>query len=331
MNILHYLLPPVLGGIIALSTNWIAIKMLFRPHREIRLFGIRMPFTPGLIPKERTRLARKLGEAISAHLLTPDILASKLADPSVWPLPDCTVGEALEGLGIEDPVAYLETAISSPIKKAADALLPKAIDGLICFPERFPELDAKLADITGQIAEKSISRLAGIFVKRDKIYGNIKEAIFEYLAEPENQAAIRQGVMDAIDSLIAAESRQLKNAEEQNDAVPATILSALFSASDTTPKLCERICAIHIREGANILFQQEPYASAIRRALEVAATYLATHMPIADMIEQKMGGLDIADTEKVILSVVGRELKLIVMLGGLFGFLIGLLSLVLPG
>jgi len=324
--------------------------MLFRPHREIRLFGIRLPFTPGLIPKERTRLARKLGEAISAHLLTPDILASKLADPSVWPLPDCTVGEALEGMGISNPVAYLEDAISSPIKKAADALLPKVIDGLINFPERFPELDQKLSDITTQIAEKSISRLAGIFVNRNKIYGNIKEAIFEYLAEPDNQTALRQAVMDAIDSQITSKnpgalsdnfagmeqpSQEALISDPKKDPVdtvsPATVLSALFSSSVDNPKLCERICAFHIRDGVNILFQQEPYASAIHRVLEVAASYLAAHMPIADMIEQKMGGLDIADTEKVILSVVGRELRLIVMLGGLFGFLIGLLSLVLPG
>jgi len=332
MNILQYLLPPVLGGIIALSTNWIAIKMLFRPHREIRLLGIRVPFTPGLIPKERSRLARKLGEAISAHLLTPDILASKLADPAVWPLPDCTVGEALEGMGIKDPVTYLETAISSPIKKAADALLPKAIDGLIHFPERFPDLDQKLSDITAQVAEKSISRLAGLFVNRNKIYDNIKETIFEYLTDPENQIAIREAVMSAIDNLIAAKTPNIETSEATTDTVsPTTALTALFSTGENTPKLCERICAFHIRDGAQILFQQEPYASAIRRVLEVLASYMATHMPIADMIEQKMSGLDIADTENVILSVVGRELKLIVVLGGLFGFLIGLLSLVLPG
>jgi len=342
MNILHYLLPPVLGGIIALSTNWIAIKMLFRPHREIRLFGLRLPFTPGLIPKERTRLARKLGEAISANLLTPDILASKLADPSVWPLPDCTVGEVLTGMGIENPVLYLETAISSPIKKAADALLPKVIGGLINFPERFPELDQKLAGITAQVAEKSIGGFAKLFINREKIYGNIKEAIFEYLAEPGNQEAIRQGVMGAIDSLIASPRSDEGGAshissgnEEPNNpskaAQPATTLSTLFTANGDNLSLCERICAFHIREGAQVLFQQEPYASAIRRVLEVLASYLATHMPITDMIEQKMSGMDIANTERVILSVVGRELRLIVILGGLFGFLIGLLSLMLPG
>jgi len=319
MNIVAILLPPVLGGIIALSTNWIAIKMLFRPHKEVRIFGVRMPFTPGLIPKERGRLARKLGEAISTHLLTPDILAGKLADPSIWPLPDCTIGEALEKSGITDPAAYIESAISGPIKKAAEALLPKAIAGLVNFPENFPAIDEKLAEFTSQLADKSISKLAGLFVKRDKIYANIKEGLISYIAEPANQVIIKDGILRAIDDILAGNKSSSESIK--------TMLQPILSSSEEQ-SICERICALHIKECAETLFQKEPYASMIRRIFELLAGYMATHMPIADMIEEKMSGLDIADTEKVILSVVGRELKLIIMLGGLFGFLIGLLSLV---
>ena len=331
MNILAILLPPILGGIIALSTNWIAIKMLFRPHKEVRIFGIRLPFTPGLIPKERSRLARKLGEAVSTHLLTPDVLADKLADPAVWPLPDCTVGELLEKWGISDPVQYIGTTISTPVKKTADTLLPKAISGLINLPERFPEVDNKLAELTSQVAEKSINSFAGLFVKRDKIYNNIKDAVFTYLSDSDNQEVLRQAIHGAIDSVMVANMTGQETQGLQTDGhTPGTVLAALFnSAGGEKLKLCERICALHIRDRAQMLFQREPYASIIRRIFEVSATYLATHMPIADMIEQKMSGLDVAETEKVLMSVVGRELRLIILLGGLFGFLIGLLSLVM--
>ena len=315
MHILALLLPPILGGIIALSTNWIAIKMLFRPHREVRIFGIRMPFTPGLIPKERTRLARKLGEAISTHLLTPDILADKLANPATWPLPDATVGEILQSWGIPDPPAYIAAAISQPMKKAADTLLPKAIGGLVHFPEYFPALDSKLAELTAEVAMKSINPLAGLFVRHEKIYANIKEAVFTYLAEPDNQEILKNAIHNGIDSLMVADTSR--------------VMALKTQADETQLQLCDRICAIHVKEGAEILFQREPYASIIRRSLEVAATYLATHMPVADMIEQKMSGLDVAETERVLLSVVGRELRMIIWLGGLFGFLIGLLSLVM--
>jgi len=328
MNIIAILLPPILGGIIALSTNWIAIKMLFRPHKEKRIFGLRIPFTPGLIPKERGRLARKLGEAISTHLLTPDVLADKLADPSVWPLPDCTVGEALESWGISDPPAYVASALSTPAKKAVDVFLPKVVEGLISLPQRFPALDDKLAELTAQVASKSINPFAALFVKHDKIYRNIKEAVFAYLSEPDNQDALREAVHGAIDSVMAAEVVSLK-IKEQADLLEETGHLAESEENAQQQQLGQRICGFHIREGAQILFQREPYASAIRRVLEVAASYLATHMPISEMIEQKLSNLDVAETEKVLLSVVGRELKLIIWLGGLFGFLIGLLSLIM--
>jgi len=212
----------------------------------------------------------------------------------------------------------VEAAISGPIKKAADALLPKAIGGLVSFPEKYPALDNKLSGFVSQLAEKSISRLAGLFVNRDKIYDNIKEGVFTYLSEPENHEALQVGIHNIIDNILAGN----KSESESIKTMLAPILSTTVDQS-----LCERICAFHIKDSVQVLFQKEPYASIIRRVFELLAGYMATHMPVADMIEQKMGGLDIADTEKVILSVVGRELKLIIMLGGLFGFLIGLLSL----
>lgn len=69
-----YLSPPVLGGIIGYFTNDIAIKMLFRPYRTIYILGQRVPFTPGLIPRNQERLAKNISETIMGSLLTPEEL-----------------------------------------------------------------------------------------------------------------------------------------------------------------------------------------------------------------------------------------------------------------
>lgn len=69
-----YLSPPALGGIIGYFTNDIAIKMLFRPYREIYILGRRVPFTPGLIPRNQERLAKNISETIMRSLLTPEEL-----------------------------------------------------------------------------------------------------------------------------------------------------------------------------------------------------------------------------------------------------------------
>ncbi|MEH2412065.1 DUF445 domain-containing protein [Nostoc sp.] len=69
-----YVSPPVLGGIIGYFTNDIAIKMLFRPYRAIYIAGRRVPFTPGLIPRNQERLAKNISDTIMKSLLTPEEL-----------------------------------------------------------------------------------------------------------------------------------------------------------------------------------------------------------------------------------------------------------------
>ncbi|MEL6249900.1 MAG: DUF445 family protein, partial [Cyanobacteria bacterium J06627_15] len=66
------LTPPVAGGVIGYFTNDLAIKMLFRPYRARYLFGRRLPFTPGLIPSNQSRLAKRIADTIMGSLLTPD-------------------------------------------------------------------------------------------------------------------------------------------------------------------------------------------------------------------------------------------------------------------
>ncbi|MCW5312770.1 DUF445 family protein [Nostoc sp. KVJ3] len=69
-----YVSPPLLGGIIGYFTNDIAIKMLFRPYRAIYIAGRKVPFTPGLIPRNQERLAKNISNTIMGSLLTPEEL-----------------------------------------------------------------------------------------------------------------------------------------------------------------------------------------------------------------------------------------------------------------
>lgn len=66
--------PPIVGGIIGYFTNDIAIKMLFRPYRAYYIGGQQLPFTPGLIPSNQERLAKRISDAIMGSLLTPEEL-----------------------------------------------------------------------------------------------------------------------------------------------------------------------------------------------------------------------------------------------------------------
>lgn len=77
---MKYIIPMAVGAVIGYITNWFAIKMLFRPHYEKRIFGIRLPFTPGLIPKEKSRIARSTGHTIGEYLLSPEIIIESVSN-----------------------------------------------------------------------------------------------------------------------------------------------------------------------------------------------------------------------------------------------------------
>lgn len=75
---LSYIIAPLLGGVIGYITNDIAIRMLFRPHKAKYVFGVHVPFTPGIIPKEKGRIAEAVGGVISENLMNKEVLEKYL-------------------------------------------------------------------------------------------------------------------------------------------------------------------------------------------------------------------------------------------------------------
>lgn len=88
------LLPPI-SAVIGWLTNYIAIKMLFKPYVPVRIMGITFH---GVLPKRRNAFAKGLAKTIEEELLS-----SK------------DISEILEGSGWEDEV---EQAVEGIIKKA---------------------------------------------------------------------------------------------------------------------------------------------------------------------------------------------------------------------
>jgi uncharacterized membrane protein YheB (UPF0754 family) len=67
-----FFVPPIAGGVIGYFTNDLAINMLFRPYRAIYVGKWQLPFTPGLIPRNQERLAKRVSDTIMGSLLTPE-------------------------------------------------------------------------------------------------------------------------------------------------------------------------------------------------------------------------------------------------------------------
>lgn len=69
------ILPPLIGAVIGWFTNYVAIKLLFRPHKPIRILGLTLQ---GLIPKRRREIAHSMAQTIEKELLSSKDLAAAL-------------------------------------------------------------------------------------------------------------------------------------------------------------------------------------------------------------------------------------------------------------
>ena len=74
---LKYIITPIIATVIGYGTNYVAVKMLFRPRNEVKLFGHTLPFTPGAVPKGKPRLAKAVGNVVGNTLITKE-------DIKVW-------------------------------------------------------------------------------------------------------------------------------------------------------------------------------------------------------------------------------------------------------
>lgn len=61
-----WILLPLIGGVIGLVTNYIAVKMIFRPLKRRRILFV--PFH-GLVPRRQKELARSIGKVVGSHLV----------------------------------------------------------------------------------------------------------------------------------------------------------------------------------------------------------------------------------------------------------------------
>jgi uncharacterized membrane protein YheB (UPF0754 family) len=81
-ELIRFLLTVGFGALAGGITNAVAVWMLFHPYHPPRLFGRRLTWLQGAIPKNQARLAAALGRTVGTKLLTPEDLTRTLAEPA---------------------------------------------------------------------------------------------------------------------------------------------------------------------------------------------------------------------------------------------------------
>ncbi|MED0585649.1 DUF445 domain-containing protein [Bacillus subtilis] len=163
----------VIGAAIGAVTNHLAIQMLFRPYKAYYLFGKRVPFTPGLIPRRRDELAKQMGLMVVNHLLTPEGIKKRLVSDAAktqalrvgeqliqkLSLSEVTVKEALEKAGMKRPEEAADAWISSWTDDKLNELFRQY--GHQSLKELVPievqeKLEEKIPMISGYILSRSV-------------------------------------------------------------------------------------------------------------------------------------------------------------------------------
>lgn len=74
-----YFVTPIICALIGWLTNYVAVKMLFRPRKPLNFLLFKIQ---GVFPKRQSALAENLGRAIEKNLISHDDIQKVIADPS---------------------------------------------------------------------------------------------------------------------------------------------------------------------------------------------------------------------------------------------------------
>lgn len=163
----YFVLLPLVASVIGYSTNWIAIRMLFRPLNEKRIFGYRVPFTPGLIPRRRDEIAENIGQAVGSHLLTPSALKQRLNSPEVRK----RLENALEGWVTD----FFQSELGSIKEIVPDRTRPKLEEGVKALTDKMEDWMTNI--LTGDSMESFLRQIIrkGFNVLSQKEVGELIE------------------------------------------------------------------------------------------------------------------------------------------------------------
>ncbi len=301
MEVVTLICRPLIGAVIGYITNDIAIRMLFRPRTAKHLLGVKIPFTPGLIPKEKSRIASSIGNAISKNLMNQEVLEKTL-------LSDEMIGKIQSGIRTwvntqqhneESVEAFISHYLNKDDIKSIRLNVSSDLSAQIHSALASAQLGDKIAKIVvTHVLDKVKSGMLGMF-GADQFIGMLATPVENLLSKNINE-------------MIAAHSQEM---------VGSMIDDQIGRFMDSKMK--------------NILAGREKQIEqAEKTILSLYRTLVTEQLPrvldtinISKIIESRINEMDVKESEKLILEVMNKELKAIVWLGALLGFLMGCINL----
>lgn len=322
---LSYIIAPLLGGVIGYITNDIAIRMLFRPHTAKYIFGIHIPFTPGIIPKEKGRIAEAVGGVISENLMNKEVLEKYLLSEDMVGKVRSAVKEfiATQQRNDETVVQFLRHYLSKEeidtfaqninqsitkqtYEKLADSSVGEkvahiAIDHVAqkLTIDGAQELLSGIGGALGGLGGMAAGLFGGNIVA--KFLGMLRDPAEHFLAKNIN-TMLRDNGEEIVSNMIGGEVDNFLN--------------------KPVSKLLEG--------------HEEQLAQAVNTIESIYRSIITEHLPkilqsidISKIVRERINEMDVNETEKLIFQVMDKELKAIVWLGALLGLVMGSINILI--
>lgn len=317
-----YFIAPLLGGLIGYITNDIAIRMLFRPHKAKYLFGIHIPFTPGIIPKEKGRIAEAIGGVISENLMNNEVLEKYLLSDemigkvrsaveefiSIQQQNQESVARFLGHYLSKDEIDSIAQNINQSITKQT---YEKLADSSVGDKVAHIAIDHVAQKLTIDGAQELLSGIGGALgglkgMAAGLFGGNIVAKFLGMLREPAEHFLAKN-----INTMLR------DNGEE--------IVSNMIGG-EVDHFLDKPVCKL--LEG-----HEEQLAQTVDSIESIYRSIITEHLPkilesidISKIVRERIKEMDVNETEKLIFQVMDKELKAIVWLGALLGLLMGCIN-----
>lgn len=233
-----YLIGALIGGVIGYITNWLAIKMLFRPREAKYIFGMKVPFTPGLIPKEKSRIANKVGETVGTHLLNSDSLTKALKNDKVKLKFDEMAKNKIEKLiesdeAIEEILKNYVGEEYYSLKSDTIKQISKSILNSIQEEEFKNKLKFYIVDALKEQLSKKPEKISQ-FLNSEKF----KKLVDKVLSEEKTSKALESGILKELKAL--ENDERLIN-ELVPEALKPTIEEYVKSQKDTLAEIIKKL------------------------------------------------------------------------------------------
>lgn len=302
MPVLHFILGPAVGALIGGLTNKVAIRMLFRPHRAVYIGRFHVPFTPGIIPKEKPRIAAAIGDAVGNELLNSDVLSQTLLSDEMYTKISNSVNSLVDRMMVDTtPLRDVIARYAAP--EETDRLLSQIQTDLV------QTLCLKLSDkaIGDHVASLAIdhvmNRLSQNFVGRlgASALDLVRNSVQHFLAENINQL-LQQNSQPMLQSWVSTETQHLLD----------------------TP-LCQ-LCQHHqpqLRQLAGMV------VNIYKQVVQDNLPRMLQTLDLQRIVQDRINDMDMQQTEQLILTIMKKELRALVWFGVLLGFLMGFITNIL--